>query len=187
MHDRPASEDSAPCIRRLIVVLCLGALSSGCAASGWFTSPPERSRTAPVTPVLARGDDLRRREDPLAAQRLYARIAAEPARDVAHGRALYNLARLYTDPDAGLRDYRAAQAAFERLLAEYPRGEWDSDARAWCAALRDLAAREVELEARDGELHVREAEVARLKVEAARLGSDLQRLRKIDLNLERRR
>ena len=47
--------------------------------------------------------------------------------------------------------------------------------------------REVELEARDGELGVREAEVARLKGEAARLGSDLQRLRKIDLNFERRR
>jgi hypothetical protein len=34
---------------------------------------------------------------------------------------------------------------------------------------------------------VREAEVARLKGEAARLGTDLQRLKKIDLNLERRR
>jgi len=34
---------------------------------------------------------------------------------------------------------------------------------------------------------VREAELVRLKMEAARLGSDLQRLKKIDLNLERRR
>ncbi|HYS93867.1 MAG TPA: hypothetical protein VEL48_10570, partial [Candidatus Acidoferrales bacterium] len=72
-------------------------------------------------------------------------------------------------------------------LKEYPRGEWEADARAWNAVLSDLAAREVELEARDGELGVREAELARLRVEAARLGSDLQRLRKIDLNLERRR
>jgi hypothetical protein len=34
---------------------------------------------------------------------------------------------------------------------------------------------------------VREAELTRLKVESARLGSDLQRLKKIDLSIERRR
>jgi hypothetical protein len=87
----------------------------------------------------------------------------------------------------GPRDYRAAQLAFDRLLKEYPKGEWEADARAWNAALTDLAAREVELEARDGELRVREAELTRLKVESARLGSDLQRLKKIDLDIERRR
>ena len=36
-------------------------------------------------------------------------------------------------------------------------------------------------------LRVREAELTRLKVESARLGSDLQRLKKIDLDIERRR
>ncbi len=187
MHDRQPSEGRAGLMRRLIVVLSLGALSAGCASSGWFGSPSDASRAASPPPTLAQPDELLREGRPLAAREFYARIASEPERDAAHARALYNLARLLTDPAAGPRDYRAAQRAFDRLLKEYPRGEWEADARAWNAVLADLAAREVELEARDGELGVREAELARLRVEAARLGFDLQRLRKIDLNLERRR
>jgi len=174
-------------MRRLIVVLSLGALSAGCASSEWFGSPSHARRATSPSPTLAQPDDQLREGRPLAAREFYARIASEPERDAAHARALYYLARLLTDPAAGPRDYRAAQRAFDRLLKEYPRGEWEADARAWNAVLTDLAAREVELEARDGELGVREAELARLRVEAARLGYDLQRLRKIDLNLERRR
>ena len=186
MHDRQSSEGRAGLMRRLIVVLSLGALSAGCASSGWFGSPTDASR--PTSPALTVAtDEVLREGRPFAAREFYAGIASEPERDAAHARALYNLARLLTDPAAGPRDYRAAQRAFDRLLKEYPRGEWEADARAWSAVLTDLAAREVELEARDGELGVREAELARLRVEAARLGSDLQRLRKIDLNLERRR
>jgi hypothetical protein len=167
-------------MRRLAVALSLGALCGGCAATGWLSSKPEESRPTPPTPIVARADELLRQGQPRAARDLYAQIAAEAARDAAHARALYNLARLYADPSSGFRDYRAAQVTFDRLLKEYPKGEWEADARAWQAALMDLAAREVELEAR-------EAEVARLKSEAARLGADLQRLKKIDLNLERRR
>src|SRR5262245_42102842 len=189
MHDRSPSEDAARFLRRLIVVLSLGTLSAGCAAgTGWLGAnhEDEPGKAVPAT-IVAPADELLRQGQPQAARDLYARIAAEPERDVEHGRALYSLARLLTDPTSGLRDYRAAQAAFDRLLKEYPRDTWEADALAWNAVLMDLAAREVELEAREGELGVREAEVARLKVEAARLGGDLQRLRKIDLNLERRR
>ena len=187
MHDRQPSESRAGLMRRLIVVLSLGALSAGCASSDWLSSRPEVGRTTPSPSIAAHADELLRQGQPLAARDLYARIAAEPERDAAHASALYNLARLLTDPANGPRDYRAAQRAFDRLLKEYPKGEWEADARAWNVVLTDLAAREVELEARDGELGVREAELARLKVEAARLGSDLQRLRKIDLSIERRR
>jgi len=187
MHDRQSSQGYSRFLSRGIVVLGLGALSAGCAASGWLSSQPDTSRPATPAPMVTHVDESLRQGPPLAARDFYTRIAAEPERDTAHALALYNLARLLTDPASGPRDYRGAQRAFERLLKEYPRGEWEADARAWNAVLADLAAREVELEARDGELVVREAEVARLKVEAARLGSDLQRLRKIDLNIERRR
>ena len=185
MRDRPPAEGCVNGIRRLVVVLSLGALSAGCAAADWFSAMFER-HPAP-TSTVTREVDLPRQGQPIAARDLYVRIVAEPARDAAHARALYNLARLYADPSSGLRDYRAAHLAFERLLTEYPKGEWEADARAWNTALGELAAREVELEARDGELGVRAAEVARLKSEAARLGSDLQRLKRIDLNLERKR
>jgi hypothetical protein len=187
MHDRQSAQGRARLMRRLVLVLSLGALSAGCASSGWFGSSSDASRVTPPPLSLAHADDLLGQGRPLAARELYARIAAEPERDARHGSALYRLARLLTDPAAGPPDYRAAQRAFDRLLNEYPKGEWEADARAWNAALSDLAAREVELEARNGELRVREAELARLKVESARLGSDLKRLKKIDLNLERRR
>ena len=172
-------------MRRLVLVLTLGALCAGCAAVDWLRATPEgRSESARL---LARADELVRQGQPGPARDLYAQVAAMPERDAVHARALYNLARLYADPSSGFRDYRAAQIAFDRLLKEYPKGDWEADAQAWHAALTNLAAREVELEAREGELGVREAEVARLKSEAARLGADLQRLKKIDLNLERRR
>jgi hypothetical protein len=187
MHNRPATEEPLPLVRGLLVVLTLGALSGGCAVTQWFAATPEASRPAPPPPVVAEADALVGRGQLLAARDIYARIASEPDRDAAHARALFNLARLYTDPASGFRDYRLAQLAFARLLKEYPSGEWSADARAWSAALDVLATREVELEARDSELRAREAEVTRLKGEAARLGSDLQRLKKIDLNLERRR
>jgi|APPan5920702856_1055754.scaffolds.fasta_scaffold64046_1 hypothetical protein len=190
MRHRPTSQDRLTRLRGLAVVLGLSLLSAGCATTaGWFGATPEASRPGPVPSesVLAHADDLLRQGEPQVARDLYVLIASGPERDATHARAQFNLAKLYTDPSTGFRDYRLAQLAFERLLKEYPSGDWDRDALAWCTALDVLATREVELEARDGELHVREAELVRLKMEAARLGSDLQRLKKIDLNLERRR
>jgi len=190
MRQRPASKDRLASLRGLAVALALGALSAGCATTGgWFGAMREASRPGPVpsASVLAQADNLLRQGEPQVARDLYVLIAAGPERDATHARAQFNLAKLYTDPSTGFRDYRLAQLAFERLLKEYPSGDWERDALAWCTALDILAAREVELAARDGELRLREAELTRFKMEAARLGSDLQRLKKIDLNLERRR
>ena len=165
-------------MRRLVVVLTLGALCSGCGSVDWFRDRHEtRSEAAQMA---GRADELVRGGQQSAARDLYARIVAEAPGDAVRARALHSLARLYVDPASGLRDYRAAQLAFGRLLTEYPKGEWESEARAWQATLADLVARE-------GELVAREAEATRLKTEAAKLGADLQRLKRIDMNLERRR
>lgn len=158
-------------MRRRVLALALGVLCAGCAAVDWFHAKPERRPEA--ARLVARADELARDGQPSAARDLYERVVGEPARDAVHARALYGLARLYVDPSSGLRDYRAAQVAFERLLAEYGKGEWEADARAWRATLAELLARE--------------AEAARLKDEATKLRADLERLKRIDLNLERRR
>ena len=187
------------CMKRLIVVLALGTLFAGCAALDWFRDTPE-GRSEPAR-LVARADELVRQGQPSAARDLYAQVVAGGARGAVHAQALYNLARLYVDPSSGLRDYRSAKLAFERLLTEYPNGEWAPAARAWHAALAELVAREAELVAREAELAareaelvvreaqrvVREAEAARLRNEAAKLAADLQRLKRIDLKLERRR
>jgi hypothetical protein len=172
-------------MRRLVLVLTLAALCAGCAAVDWFRARPEgRSEAAQM---VARAEELVHQGQPGPARDLYAQVAGMPLRDAVHARALYNLARLYVDPSSGLRDYRAARLALQRLLTEYPKSEWESDARAWQMVLAELAAREAELAARQAELTMREAETLRLRNEAAKLGADLQRLKRIDLNLERRR
>jgi len=165
-------------MRRLVVALTLGVLCAGCGTGDWFRE--KREARSEAAQLVGRADELVREGQPSAARDLYARIVAEAARDVVHARALHSLARLYVDPASGLRDYRAARQAFARLLTDYPHGEWESEARTWQAAL-------TELEAREAELVTREAEAARLKTEAVKLGADLQRLKRIDLNLERRR
>lgn len=172
-------------MRRLVVALTLGALCTGCGTVDWFRDKGEtRSEAARMA---GRADELVRDGQPSAARDLYARVVAEAARDAVHASALHSLARLYVDPASGLRDYRAAQLAFGRLLTEYPKGEWESEARAWQATLIELAARGTELAAREAELVARDAEATRLKLEAAKLGADLLRLKRIDMNLERRR
>jgi hypothetical protein len=186
-------------MRRLVVALTLGALCTGCGAVDWFRD--KRETRSEVAQLVGRADELVREGQPSAARDLYARIVAEAPRDAVHAKALHSLARLYVDPASGLRDYRAAQLAFGRLLTEYPKGEWESEARAWQATLAELVAREAELVAREAELVAleaklvtreaelvtREAETARLKAEATKLGADLQRLKRIDMKLERRR
>jgi tetratricopeptide (TPR) repeat protein len=145
------------------VALALGTLCAGCAAVDWVRDRHEGQSSA--AKLVARADELARDGRPGAARDLYDRVVGEATRDSVHARALYNLARLYVDPSSGLRDYRAAQVAFDRLLTEYPKGEWEADARTWRAALTELLMREAE---------------------AARVKANLQRLRGIDLNLERR-
>jgi hypothetical protein len=179
-------------MRHLVVALTLGVLCTGCGAVDWFRD--KRETRSEVAQLMGRADELVREGQPSAARDLYARIAAEAARDSVHARALHSLARLYVDPASGLRDYRAAQRAFGRLLTEYPKSEWESEALAWQATLAELMAREAELVARKAELVAREAELvtreteaARARAEAAKLGADLQRLKRIDMNLERRR
>jgi outer membrane protein assembly factor BamD (BamD/ComL family) len=69
---------------------------------------------------------------------------------------------------------------FSQLLTNYPHSRWAIDARAWQATLIDLLAREDEAVRTRALLRWREEEAAGLKVQ-------LQQLRKVDLDLERRR
>jgi len=172
-------------VTRALVVLALVAVCAGCTTFARFGAKPQpRSEALTMT---ERAEQLARDGQPSAARDVFARVSAESTRDAVHARALHGLARLHVDPRGGLRDYRAAHALYKRLLAEYPGGEWEAEARAWDAVLTDLAAREADRAAREADLAARDSEVARLRNEAARIGADLQRLKRIDLNLERRR
>jgi TolA-binding protein len=94
--------------------------------------------------------------------------------------ALYRLGLLQADPASGIRDYRAARATFTRLLSEYPRSRWDAEARAWQATLTDLLVREDE--ARRALLRLQRSEG-----ESKRTKANLEWLRQIEIEQERRK
>ncbi|MGH7374934.1 MAG: outer membrane protein assembly factor BamD [Candidatus Rokuibacteriota bacterium] len=134
--------------------------------SPWMVESHERGGSAAAARLIAQADDLVERGQTQAAGAVYERVVREHPEDPAAASALYGLGRLQADPAGRLRNYRAAHAAFSRLLAEYPHSRWEAEARAWRGVLRDLLAREEE---------------------SARLKSQIERLRQTDLDLERRR
>ena len=97
--------------------------------------------------------------------------------------------------------YADALEAYEEILAKYPhtddagraRGSRDTlghllAARAQITRLTaEVKAQEAQMKAQDAELARARQEIARLTAEADRLRTDLENLKKIDIDLERRR
>lgn len=134
--------------------------------SPWIVEPRDRGGAATAARLVAQADELVDQGQGQAAYSLYERVLREHPNDPAAATALYGLGRLQADPASRLRNYRAAHAAFSRLLAEHPQSRWEAEARAWRAVLRELLGREDE---------------------SARLKAQIERLRQTDLDLERRR
>jgi tetratricopeptide (TPR) repeat protein len=157
--------------------------ATGCSTARPFpwssgAAPREPDGAGAAVQLVTRADDLARRGEARAALAAYERVLREHPRAPAGAAALYGLGRLQADP--GQRNYRAAQRTFARLLAEYPHSRWEADARAWRAVLGDLIAREEEAARLKDD-------AARLSDEAARLKTQIELLRRTDLDLERRR
>lgn len=153
-------------------------LATGCSAAG-ISSSAARQTSEPER-LVARADELAGTGHGRAARYLYQQVVREFPTDPAAAAALYGLGRVGTDPTSGLQNYRAAYAAFSRLLSEHPESRWATDARAWQATLADLLAREELADRLQVQVRWREEEAARLRLQ-------LQQLRSVDLELERRR
>jgi hypothetical protein len=151
-------------------------LLAGCAATRPAPSPvpaaippavdPGPARPSPAARLTAYGDELAQRGEAREALLTYERVVRDYPADPAAPGALYCAGRIQAAAASPVRNYRAAQATFGRLLTEYPGSRWDADARAWKVVLGELLARDEE---------------------TARLRSQLDRLRRTDLELERRR
>jgi len=182
-------------------------LTSGCSL-GWLPSSSAAREASEAEQLVARADALAAKGWDHAARALYERVLREYPGDPAAAPALYNLGRLQVDPTSGFRSYRAAHATFSRLLTDFPKSRWEADARAWRATLADLLAREEEARRLKPQVQWREEETARLKLqqrwheeeasrlklqlqlreeEASGLKAQIQHLRRVDLDLERRR
>ncbi len=162
-----------------LLLLAVSACSTARPTSWGSTALRDPGGSRAAGQLIAHADDLAQRGQARAALAAYEAVLREHPGDPAAASALYGLGRLQAAP-GGLRNYRAAHRAFSRLLADYSDSRWEAEARAWRAVVSDLLAREEEA------ARLKE-DAARLKEEAAQLKTQIDRLRRTDLDLERRR
>lgn len=167
-------------MRRALVAL-LALAVTGCASGGppgWVLRP---------TSTFAFADGLLGQGDYEGARRAYDELIEAYPGDREAGRA-----RATRDAVAALLSARAEMARLREAVAaekDTPRLRRDLTAReAEIARVRtDLAAREAEIAKLRHDLTDRQAEVARLTAEAEQLRVDLEKLKNVDIRLERRR
>jgi len=148
-----------------LVLLWAAACSAVPSAPPGGRAAPDTGRWHEALRLVAQADELAERGEARAAFAAYERVLRDHPGDPAGAGALYGMARLQADPWGVLRSYPGAHRAFSRVLTEYPGSRWETEARLWRAVMADLIAREEE---------------------AARLKSQIERLRRTDLDLERR-
>jgi len=163
-----------------LVLLAVSACSTATPAPWGSTELRDPGSSPAAGQLIAHADDLALRGQARDALAAYERVLREHPGDPAGASALYGLGRLQVAPADGLRNYRAAHRAFSRLLTDYPESRWEAEARAWRAVVSDLLARE------EDAARLKE-DAARIKEEAAQLKTQIERLRRTDLELERRR
>lgn len=151
-------------VRALPALLLLAGCTTARPAPAIVESSP--ARPGPAARMVAYGDELAQRGEAREAVLTYEHVVRDYPADPATPGALYGLGRVQASTASPARNYRAAHAAFTRLVTEYPGSRWDADARAWRAVLSELLTREQE---------------------TARLRAQIELLRRTDLELERRR
>jgi Skp family chaperone for outer membrane proteins len=136
------------------------------------------------------------------AARLFDEIARDPGSAFAD-RALLGLTRILCNPEYAGRDYAQAYVVADRLVHDYPGSPYASEGRAWRELLVAYLALEQEFAQRTAELHQlirtdeqRTQELERLKRldaeldrrtrELERRTQELERLRRLDAELDRR-
>ncbi|HLC40472.1 MAG TPA: tetratricopeptide repeat protein [Methylomirabilota bacterium] len=141
-------------------------VSMALSACSLFSAAPDAIRRGEADRMVKEAEDQVRNGEYPAAARLFEEAIKRFPNSPAHDRALYGLARTLVIPDNGGRDYRQAHLYFDRLVREHPDSVYAPDARAWRGLLSVYLARTEETE---------------------RLKQDIERLKKIDIEMERPR
>jgi TolA-binding protein len=179
---------SRPSAAALVATVAL--LGTGCATSDWklpswswpgqtSASPTASAVAGPPSPppvpsirvgdpvqLVTRANELARDGMPLSARDVYERVIREYPEHPVRAGALFGLGQLQADPAGPLRDYRVAYLTFGRVFTEHPRSRWEAEARVWRGILNELLARDDE---------------------AQRLRAQLQKLRRIEVDLDKSR
>jgi chromosome segregation ATPase len=156
------------------------ALLAGCATAP-AVPPPAAPVPTPSALLLARADGLLAGGEYEQAQEAYGDFARQYADDSAAPRALATRDLLASLRTANREVFRLNAEAL-RLLEQSVDAERDVG-----RLRRDLGTRESELARMRLELAERQAELGRLVAEAEQLRKDLEKLKSVDLRLERRR
>jgi len=189
-------------IRAVVLMLLL----AGCSA---LPLPGAERRASEA--LLSRGDELSASGRYAEAAGAYRQVVETNGVPELRARALFELGRLANEPGNPDRDAAAASAYFDRLRREHPTSNWAPYARAWRETLEELSRtrsetarieQEVawlrqqvrELSATNRELTAAGRELTRLRLrlaeaerEAASLREDLDRLKALELELDRLR
>lgn len=178
--------------RAIALATAVALLGSGCATSQWkWPSLPWLGRTPssapspavtippPSTPpqglagrgtdpvyLVTRANEFARDGMVLAARDLYEQVIHDYPVHPVRAWALFGLGQLQADPASPLRDYRVAYLTFGRVLADHPHSRWEPETRVWRGLLSELMARDDE---------------------AQRLRLQLQKLRRIEVDLDKSR
>jgi hypothetical protein len=112
------------------------------------------------------------------AARLFDEIARDPSSAFAD-RALLGLTRILCNPEYAGRDYAQAYVVADRPVHDYPGSPYASEGRAWRELLVAYLALEQEFAQRTAELH------QLIRTDEQRT-QELERLRRLDVELERR-
>ena len=119
------------------------------------------------------------------ARGMYVAVLADRGEPTEADRALLGLARLALDPRNPDGDERQAAACLDRLLAEYPESRWAPEARTWRSLLASVERLQRDVRRQQQELKRLRRDVRHEQQETARLRQERERLRQMDLELER--
>jgi tetratricopeptide (TPR) repeat protein len=101
--------------------------------------------------------------------------------------ALFNIALIYADPRNPERDYEKSLEFFKRLLTDYPKSPMVEQSRIWSLTLSEILSHGRKITELRHEVMSREEVIRDLEGQLERLNERLERLKQVDIQLERRR
>jgi hypothetical protein len=185
-------------------VLPLLLVLTACTGGLWGRSAPPQAAAPPddTAELVSQAESLARAGAHDQAVALFEQVTQNPSSAFVD-RALLGLTRSLCDPEYAGRDYRLAFVMADRLVQEFPDSHLAAEGRAWRNVLLGYLVRGQELDRRTMELEQVLTEQARQKQELERLRGvdqelerrtkdlqrrtqELERLRRVDIELERR-
>jgi hypothetical protein len=163
------------------VWLLAASLTAGCGG----VRAPASMHPPRVTQRLEEADALVRLGRYTEARAAYATVLTKDGAPTGADRALLGLARLALNAKNSERDERHAVACLDRLLAEYPESPLATEAQTWRTLLGSVELLQREVRRHQHDVERLRRDLRQEQHETVRLRQERERLRQIDVELER--